>query len=95
MHLVASSWYVRPSVRLCALSRMNSLTYVVVTLSFNGNYKSTKFVCLSVISGRLRLRQRTTVDRLLILLRGQSLMIWGDGGKIPHPYLLQGHRGPI
>ena len=32
------------------------------------NYKLTKFVCLSVISGHLQLRQHAAVDRLLIFV---------------------------
>ncbi len=51
MYLVAS---VRLSVRLCPLSRLNRFTY---DLDKN-HYQSKVFVCVSIISGRMRIIKR-------------------------------------
>ncbi len=61
MHLVASvSLSVRPSVRLFALSRLNRLTY-----DLDNQFKV--FVCVSVISGRMRIIVRMRSIGVLIL----------------------------
>ncbi len=53
--------------RLGSICLSVHLSACALLLEQHGNYKSTKFVCLSVISGRSRLRQCCVVDWLLIL----------------------------